>query len=205
MAVSLHSCATRATTRVSFVPTSSRGFFGGVSRAIGHLYCRQKERSSLTIANASHLTNPYDALEHVSCDLDSFPNCNFFKIEAIVRPWRLPKVIQTLNERGIRGMTVSDVRGIGVQGGIATERNAGTEYGTGDLVEKVRVQIVLSRSQVDTVVRLICTSCYTGEVGDGKIFVYPVADVVRIRTGETGAVAERMSGGMEDLTSSSEQ
>ena len=112
-------------------------------------------------------------------------------------------MVQVLNEKGIRGMTVSDVRGIGVQGGYATERAKGTEYSAGDLVEKVRLQIVLSRSQVDTVVRLICTSCYTGEVGDGKIFVYPVADVVRIRTGETGAVAEKMSGGMEDLSSSS--
>jgi len=137
----------------------------------------------------------------VTCDLDSFPDCKFFKIEAIVRPWRLQKIVQVLNEKGIRGMTVSDVRGIGVQGG-STERDGGTEYSSGDLVEKVRIQIVLARNQVDIVVRLICTSCYTGEVGDGKIFIYPVADVVRIRTGETGAVAEKMSGGMEDLSSS---
>lgn len=203
MAVSLHYCATRATTRATLAPTTSRGFFGGVARVMSHPHCQRTKRA--VSVYASHLTNPYDTLEQVTCDLASFPACKFFKIEAIVRPWRLSKLVQVLNEKGIRGMTVSDVRGIGVQGGLATERDGGTEYSAGDLVEKVRVQIVLSRSQVDTVVRIICTSCYTGEVGDGKIFVYPVADVVRIRTGETGAVAEKMSGGMEDLTSASEQ
>ena len=201
MMVSVHCGVTRATTRATLVPTTSRGFFGGVARVVTRTYF-ERSRVSLCV-RAAHLTNPYDTLEQVTCDLDSFPDCKFFKIEAIVRPWRLTKMVQVLNEKGIRGMTVSDVRGIGVQGGYATERAKVTEYSAGDLVEKVRLQIVLSRSQVDTVVRLICTSCYTGEVGDGKIFVYPVADVVRIRTGETGAVAEKMSGGMEDLSSSS--
>ena len=125
------------------------------------------------------------------------PNPN----QAILRPWRLSKVVSGLNSVGIRGMTVSDVRGAGVQGG-KRERFKGTEFGDENnfLVDKTRLDIVVAREQVDTVVRLICASAYTGEVGDGKIFVHPVAEVVRVRTAETGAVAERMEGGMQDMT-----
>ncbi|KAL4515779.1 hypothetical protein Ndes2437A_g06504 [Nannochloris sp. 'desiccata'] len=88
-----------------------------------------------------------------------------------------------------------------VQGG-KRERFAGTEFGseTNFLVDKTRLDIVISRAQVDTVVRTIATAAFTGEVGDGKIFVHPVAEVVRVRTAETGAVAEYMVGGMSDLT-----
>jgi len=148
-------------------------------------------------------TNPYEALEAVTCDLSAFPNCKFFRIEAIIRPWRLNKVVSVLNSSGIRGLTVSDVQGAGVQGGIR-ERFKGTEFGdeTNFLVDKCRVDIVVSASQVDPIVRLICTACFTGEVGDGKIFVHPVAEVVRVRTGETGTNAERMAGGMSDLQTS---
>jgi len=98
-------------------------------------------------------------------------------------------------------MTVSDVRGAGVQGG-KRERFRGTEFGseTNFLVEKARIDVVITRSQVDTVVRIISVSAFTGEVGDGKIFVHPVAEVVRVRTGETGAIAEHMLGGMTDMT-----
>lgn len=98
-------------------------------------------------------------------------------------------------------MTVTDVRGAGVQGG-KRERFKGTEYGGQEnfLVEKSKLEIVVSKSQVDAVVRLIASTTYTGEVGDGKIFVSPVAEVVRVRTGETGAVAEHMMGGMSDMT-----
>lgn len=153
-----------------------------------------------SIRVSSTHSNPYDALESITCDLESFPDCKFFRIEAIIRPWRIPKLVDALNAAGIRGMTVSDVLGAGVQGG-SRERFRGTEFGgVGNLlVEKSRIDIVVTRAQVDAVVRLICTSCYTGEVGDGKIFVHPVAEVIRVRTGETGAVAERMAGGMSDL------
>ena len=125
-------------------------------------------------------------------------------MQAIVRPWRLGKLTSVLSAAGIRGMTVSEVLGAGIQGGIR-ERFKGTEYGNdvNFLVEKCRVDIVVTASQVDTVVRMICTACYTGEVGDGKIFVHPVADVVRVRTGETGETGEKMIGGMSDLQSSS--
>lgn len=67
-------------------------------------------------------------------------------------------------------------------------------------MEKTRLDIVVSREQVDTIVRIICTAAYTGEVGDGKIFVHPVAELVRVRTAETGILAERMEGGMQDMT-----
>lgn len=152
---------------------------------------------------AGDKTNPYDRLEQITCDLSAFPNCNFFRVEAIIRPWRLAKLVSVLNAAGIRGLTVSEVQGAGVQGGIR-ERFRGTEFGdeTNFLVEKNRVDIVVTSSQVDAVVRLIATACYTGEVGDGKIFIHPVADVVRVRTGETGAIAERMQGGMADLQGS---
>ncbi len=131
-------------------------------------------------------------------DLSTVP-ANFYAITAIIRPWRLSAVVSALNEAGIRGLTVTDVRGLGAQGGnIVNERDAGNETILGSLVEKTKVEVILSKDQVNFVVRLICTTCYTGSVGDGKIFVSPVADVVRVRTGETGAVAERMQDGLAD-------
>lgn len=122
-------------------------------------------------------------------------------LQAVIRPWRLQKVVHELSLQGIKGMTVADVRGAGVQGG-KRERFKGTEFGGDEnfLVSKARLDIVVARGQVDTVVRIIASASYTGEVGDGKIFVHPVAEVVRVRTGETGAVAERMEGGMQDMT-----
>lgn len=128
------------------------------------------------------------------------PSDQFFKVEAILRPWRLASIVKDLDAHGVRGMTVVDVRGAGVQRG-SQERYRGNEYGTTDhyLVDKVALNIVVARGQVDFVVRRICAAAHTGEYGDGKIFVHPVADVVRVRTGETGAVAERMAGGLEDM------
>ena len=155
----------------------------------------------LSAAAAATETSPYESLEAITCDLSAFPSCNFFRVEAIIRPWRLNKVVGELSRGGIKGMTVSEVKGAGVQGG-KRERFAGTEFGsdTNFLVDKTRLDIVISRAQVDTVVRTIATAAFTGEVGDGKIFVHPVAEVVRVRTAETGAVAEYMVGGMSDLT-----
>ncbi|KAL4439703.1 hypothetical protein ABPG75_002704 [Micractinium tetrahymenae] len=152
--------------------------------------------------NGSHPAAPYKELEAICCDLSAFPGCNFFRVEAIIRPWRLNKVVEQLNASGIRGMTVEDVRGAGVQGG-RKERYAGTEFGDSSdnfLVDKTRLDVVIARGQVDAVVRIIATAAHTGKIGDGKIFVHPVADVIRIRTAETGAVAERMEGGMQDMT-----
>jgi nitrogen regulatory protein PII len=148
-------------------------------------------------ANQS-ISNPYRELETIEVDLTTTP-ANFFCISAIIRPWRLSAVVSALGEAGIRGLTVTDVRGLGAQGGsLVMERDAGNEAILGSLVEKTKVEVILSREQVNFVVSLICTTCYTGSVGDGKIFVSPVADVVRVRTGETGAVAERMQDGLAD-------
>lgn len=140
----------------------------------------------------------YKDLAAISCDLSAFPNVQFFRVEAIVRPWRLTYVIQALGDAGIRGMTATPVHGVGMQGGNK-ERYGGTEFALTDLVEKHKVDIVVVRDQVDLVVRTVATAAHTGEIGDGKIFVHPVADVVRIRTAETGGVAERMAGGLEDI------
>eukprot|EP00198_Chlamydomonas_reinhardtii_P014321 XP_001703658.1 nitrogen regulatory protein PII [Chlamydomonas reinhardtii] len=151
------------------------------------------ENGSVSVRRA-----PYAELESIQCDLSAFPGVKFFRIEAIFRPWRLPFVIDTLSKYGIRGLTNTPVKGVGVQGG-SRERYAGTEFGPSNLVDKEKLDIVVSRAQVDAVVRLVAASAYTGEIGDGKIFVHPVAEVVRIRTAETGLEAEKMEGGMEDM------
>lgn len=164
---------------------------------------RQHRRQLKTLAATSNLQTAhiYEKLESITCDLSAFPTCQFFRIEAIIRPWRLEKVVGSLSKSGIKGMTVSSVQGAGVQGG-KRERFAGTEFGSDDrfLVDKTRLDVVIVRDQVDTVVRVISASAYTGEIGDGKIFVHPVAEVIRVRTAETGAVAEKMEGGLSDKT-----
>ncbi|MGD9632615.1 MAG: P-II family nitrogen regulator [Pirellulales bacterium] len=109
------------------------------------------------------------------------------KIEAIVRHHKLEEVKNGLTGQGITGMTVTEVRGFGRQKGH-TEVYRGTEY-TVDFVPKVKIEVVVDdnklRSAVDTIVR--CAQ--TGQIGDGKIFVSDLADVIRIRTGETGTSA----------------
>lgn len=101
-------------------------------------------------------------------------------------------------------MTATNVKGVGVQGG-KRERYGGTEYGEADLIDKSKLDIVVFRTQVNTVARAVCGAAHTGEIGDGKVFIHPVADVIRVRTGETGAVAERMAGGMQDMTDTIEE
>ena len=134
----------------------------------------------------------------INVDLSSFPTAPFFRVEAIVRPWRLPAVVEALSRAGIVGMTASDVQGAGVQGG-RKERYGGAMHGPSSLVDKKMLMIVVSRDQVNAVVRIIVQAARTEEIGDGKLFVSPVADMVRVRTGETGRDAERMEGGMSDL------
>ena len=107
------------------------------------------------------------------------------KIEAIVRHHKLEDVKNGLTEQGITGMTVTEVRGFGRQKGH-TEIYRGTEY-TVDFVPKVKIEVVVDdgklRAAIDTIVR----TAQTGQIGDGKIFVSDLADVIRIRTGETGS------------------
>jgi nitrogen regulatory protein P-II 1 len=109
------------------------------------------------------------------------------KIEAIVRHHKLDDVKTALVGVGLQGMTVTEVRGFGRQRGH-TETYRGTEY-TVDYVPKVKIEIVASDDVLDKVVSAIVGAARTGQVGDGKIFVSELKDVIRVRTGETGAAA----------------
>lgn len=104
------------------------------------------------------------------------------KIEAIIRPFKLDEVKIALVNAGIVGMTVSEVRGFGRQKG-QTERYRGSEY-TVEFLQKLKVEIVVEDSQVDMVVEKVVQAARTGEIGDGKIFISPVEETIRIRTGE---------------------
>lgn len=106
------------------------------------------------------------------------------KIEAVVKPFKTDDVRESLGEAGIVGMTVTEVRGFGRQKGH-TELYRGAEYQI-DFLPKVKIEIVVSDAQVDMAIEAIIKAAKTGKIGDGKIFVYPVESVVRIRTGETG-------------------
>lgn len=109
------------------------------------------------------------------------------KIEAIIKPFKLDEVKDALNEIGIQGMTVTEVKGFGRQKGH-TELYRGAEYVI-DFIPKIKVEIVTADSLVQKVVNTIERVAKTGKIGDGKIFVYPIEDIVRIRTGERGEAA----------------
>ncbi len=106
------------------------------------------------------------------------------KIEAIVRHFKLEDVKNALTEQGIHGMTASEVRGFGRQKGH-TEIYRGTEYAV-DFVPKVKIEIVCSDENMQTVIDTVLAAAQTGEIGDGKIFVSNLEDSIRIRTGERG-------------------
>lgn len=101
-----------------------------------------------------------------------------------MRPSKLDDVRNALNDAGVHGMSVTEIRGCGRQKGL-TERYRGSEY-TINLLHKVRVEVVVEDSRVEAVVAAIIEAAQTGEVGDGKIFLSPVSDAIRIRTGERG-------------------
>src|SRR5947207_11393345 len=109
------------------------------------------------------------------------------KIEAVIRHFKLEEVKDALTKAGIKGMTVSEVRGFGRQKGHK-EMYRGAEY-TVDFLPKVKIEVVVADGQLQTVLDTIMQAARTGSVGDGKIFVTALADVVRIRTGETGESA----------------
>lgn len=109
------------------------------------------------------------------------------KVEAIIRPFKLDEVKIALVNAGIVGMTVSEVRGFGRQKG-QTERYRGSEY-TVEFLQKLKVEIVVEDDQADMVVEKIISAARTGEIGDGKIFVSPVDQIIRIRTGENNMEA----------------
>lgn len=106
------------------------------------------------------------------------------KIEAIIKPIRLEDVKNALNEIGISGMTVTDVKGFGNQKGF-TEFYRGAEYDIA-FIPKVKIEIVVKAEMYDKVVNTIIESARCGKIGDGKIFVFNVENVIRIRTGEQG-------------------
>lgn len=106
------------------------------------------------------------------------------KVEAIIRPFKLDEVKIALVNAGIVGMTVSEVRGFGRQKG-QTERYRGSEY-TVEFLQKLKIEIVVEDDQVDMVVDKVITAAQTGEIGDGKIFISPVDQIIRIRTQEKG-------------------
>jgi nitrogen regulatory protein PII len=108
-------------------------------------------------------------------------------ITAIIKPFKLDDVKDALRTAGVEGLTVSEVRGFGRQGGH-TETYRGTEYKI-EFVPKVRVEIVVGDELVDQVVETITNSARTGKIGDGKIWVSSVDSIVRIRTGESGEAA----------------
>ena len=109
------------------------------------------------------------------------------KIEAIIKPFKLDEVKDALNAIGIKGMTVTEVKGYGRQKGH-TEIYRGAEYVV-DFIPKIKLEIIIAAEQVDQVIDTITEVARTGKIGDGKIFVMPVERVIRVRTGETGSEA----------------
>ena len=106
------------------------------------------------------------------------------KIEAIIKPFKLDDVKEALNEIGVQGMTTSEVKGYGRQKGHK-EIYRGAEYVV-DFIPKIRIEIVVDSELADQVVETIIQASNTGKIGDGKIFVIPVEEAVRVRTGERG-------------------
>jgi nitrogen regulatory protein P-II 1 len=109
------------------------------------------------------------------------------KIEAIIRHFKLDDVKKALTEAGIKGMTITEVRGFGRQKGHS-ETYRGAEYAV-DFIPKIKIEVVVSNDQLKAILSTICSTAKTGQVGDGKIFVSELSDVVRIRTGESGEQA----------------
>jgi nitrogen regulatory protein P-II 1 len=106
------------------------------------------------------------------------------KIEAVIKPFKLDEVRETLTSLGCSGLTVTEVKGFGRQKGH-TELYRGAEYMV-DFLPKVKVEVVVADELVEKVIDAVVKAARTGKIGDGKIFVFPVEQVVRIRTGETG-------------------
>ena len=108
-------------------------------------------------------------------------------VTAIIKPFKLDDVREALSDMGVQGITVTEVKGFGRQKGH-TELYRGAEYVV-DFLPKIKVELVVADGIVDTAVEAIIKAAHTGKIGDGKIFVSPVAQVIRIRTGETGESA----------------
>ena len=108
-------------------------------------------------------------------------------VTAVIKPHALEAVVTAVNELGIQGLTASEVRGFGRQGGHS-ETYRGTEYRV-DFIPKVRIEVVCGDESADAVADVIVDAARTGKIGDGKVWIQPVSDIVRIRTGERGSDA----------------
>lgn len=132
---------------------------------------------------------------HSDDDTKLYPakSSNMRKIEAIIKPFRLDAVKEALVELGVQDMTVIEAKGFGQQKGHA-ENYLGSEYSV-DFIPKIIIELLIETERVDEVVDAIVKAAHTGRIGDGKIFILPVEDAVRIRTGQRGRDA--ISGGFE--------
>lgn len=106
------------------------------------------------------------------------------KIEAIIKPFKLDEVREALSEVGITGLTITEVKGFGRQKGH-TELYRGAEYVV-DFLPKIKIEIIVAEDTLNLAIDAIVKAAHTGKIGDGKIFVLPIEQVIRIRTGETG-------------------
>ncbi len=106
------------------------------------------------------------------------------KVEAIIKPFKLDDVKEALNEIGIQGMTITEVKGYGRQKGHK-EIYRGAEYVV-DFIPKIKIDIIVESERMEQVVETILKAAHTGKIGDGKIFITPIEQVFRVRTGETG-------------------
>ena len=108
-------------------------------------------------------------------------------VTAIIKPFKLDDVRESLSEIGVQGITVTEVKGFGRQKGH-TELYRGAEYVV-DFLPKVKVEVAIDEARLDSVLEAICNAANSGKIGDGKVFVTPLEDVIRIRTGERGSDA----------------
>lgn len=109
------------------------------------------------------------------------------KVEAVIKPFKLDEVREALSAIGVNGLTVTEVKGFGRQKGH-TELYRGAEYVV-DFLPKIKIEVILAADMVDSAIEAIIKAAHTGKIGDGKIFVTSVEQVIRIRTGETGEAA----------------
>jgi len=132
----------------------------------------------------NHIGTPVAIGEGSERTTDYLENESMKKIEAIIKPFKLEEVKESLSDIGVDGMTVSEVKGFGRQKGH-TEIYRGSEY-TVDFLPKIMIQLVVADDRCDAAASAIVQSAKTGKIGDGKVFIYPVEKAVRIRTEENG-------------------
>jgi nitrogen regulatory protein PII len=149
------------------------GFLARLLQAIRHFAAKYGRKAAKEIAGICRRLN--------LCNEEDWP---MKMVSSVIRPHRLQNVKEALANAGVVGLTVTDVRGAGRQKG-QVERYRGSEYSI-DLIPKIKLEVATEDDQVEVIVQTIRESAYTGEIGDGKIFVYSLEDAMRIRTGDRG-------------------